>query len=78
MPKMQNISPKITNKRAKNMQKCQKSPYSLKIVKIVENGKNLQKYQNHQKCQIQGVFFTGPPTKKLKFGKPRLSEVRCI
>ena len=28
--------------------------------------------------QIQGVFFTGPPPKKLKYGKPRLSEVRCI
>ena len=22
---------------------------------------------------IQGVFFTGPPHKKLKYGKPRLS-----
>ena len=27
---------------------------------------------------IQGVFFTGPPPKKLKYGKPRLGEVRCI
>ena len=23
-------------------------------------------------------FFTGPPPKKLKYGKPRLGEVRCI
>ena len=27
---------------------------------------------------IQGVFFTGPPPKKLKYGKLRLGEVRCI
>ena len=27
---------------------------------------------------IQGVFFTGPPPEKLKYGKPRLGEVRCI
>ena len=25
-----------------------------------------------------GCFFTGPPPKKLKYGKPRLGEVRCI
>ena len=25
---------------------------------------------------IQGVFFTGPLPKKLKYGKPRLGEVR--
>ena len=23
-------------------------------------------------------FFTGPPPEKLKYGKPRLGEVRCI
>ena len=23
-------------------------------------------------------FFTGPPRKKLKYGKPRLGKVRCI
>ena len=23
-------------------------------------------------------FFTGPPPKKLKYGKPRLGKVRCI
>ena len=28
--------------------------------------------------EIQGVFFTGPPPKKLKYGKQRLGEVRCI
>ena len=26
--------------------------------------------------EIQGVFFTGPPPKKLKYGKQRLGEVR--
>ena len=26
----------------------------------------------------QGIFFTGPPPKKLKCGKPRLGEVSCI
>ena len=25
---------------------------------------------------LQGVFFAGPPPKKLKYGKPRLGEVR--
>ena len=25
-----------------------------------------------------GCFFTGPPPKKLKYGKPRLGEVSCI
>ena len=30
-------------------------------------------------ANIQGVFFlTGPPSKKLKYGKPRLGEVMCI
>ena len=28
--------------------------------------------------KLQGVFFTGPPPKKLKYGKQRLGEVRCI
>ena len=27
---------------------------------------------------LQGVFFTGPPPKKLKYGKSRLDEVACI
>ena len=27
---------------------------------------------------IQGVFFTGPPPEKLKYGKPRLGEVTYI
>ena len=27
---------------------------------------------------IQGVFFTGPPPKKLKYVKLRLGEVTCI
>ena len=27
---------------------------------------------------IQGVFFPGPPPKKLKYEKPRLGEVRSI
>ena len=27
---------------------------------------------------LQGVFFTGPPPKKLKYGKLRLGEVTCI
>ena len=27
---------------------------------------------------IQGAFFTGPPPEKLKYGKLRLGEVRCI
>ena len=27
---------------------------------------------------IQGGFFTGPPPKKLKYGKPWLGEARCI
>ena len=26
--------------------------------------------------KVQGVFFTGPPLKKLKYGKPRLGEAR--
>ena len=30
-----------------------------------------------RKYIVQGVFFTGPPPKKLKYGKPRLGEVRC-
>ena len=28
--------------------------------------------------QIQGFFLTGPPPKKLEYGKPRLGKVRCI
>ena len=32
----------------------------------------------HNAAHIQGVFFTGPPPKKLKYGKPRLGEFRCI
>ena len=28
--------------------------------------------------QVQGVFFTGPPPEKFKYGKLRLGEVRCI
>ena len=30
------------------------------------------------KYVLQGVFFTGPPPENLKYGKPRLGEVRCI
>ena len=30
------------------------------------------------KALVQGVFFTGPPLKKLKHGKLRLGEVRCV
>ena len=28
--------------------------------------------------QYTGCFFTGPPPKKLKYGKLRLGKVRCI
>ena len=29
-------------------------------------------------CMYRVFFFTGPPPKKLKYGKLRLGEVRCI
>ena len=28
--------------------------------------------------EYTGCFFTGPPPKKLRYGKPRLGEVTCI
>ena len=40
-----------------------------------------EQIQGESECKvinIQGVFFTGPPPEKLKYGKPRLAEVRCI
>ena len=33
---------------------------------------------NHLLSTYRVFFFTGPPPKKLKYGKPRLGEVRCI
>ena len=29
-------------------------------------------------CLYRVFFFTGPPPKKFKYGKPRLGEARCI
>ena len=40
---------------------------------ISENGTALYQYQSYRV-----FFFTGPLPKKLKYGKPRLSKVRCI
>ena len=31
-----------------------------------------------KKKMYRVFFFTGPPLEKLKYGKPRLGEVRCI
>ena len=44
------------------------------VVKISDNCANLNEFEFY----IQGVFFTGPPPKKLKYGRPRLGEVTCI
>ena len=33
---------------------------------------------DHRHHHVTGCFFTGPPPEKLKYGKVRLGEVRCI
>ena len=45
---------------------------------LVKNGTFTLYGRPYKKTIIQGVFFTGPPPKKLKYGKLRLGEVRCI
>ena len=31
-------------------------------------------FPQRMRCLVQGVFFTGPPVKRLKYGKPRSGE----
>ena len=44
-----------------------------------QNGWPEKEIKSNRKYQyLQGVFFTGPPPKKLKYGKLRLGEVTRI